>query len=173
MILVAVITFQSNVCLSDDVKQKYSNVRLQQNEWIQVLKQIEEIKFDEHYAEEVWHLHVKVLFLQYCKASKKRKSRYDEVKKDPNATENDLVEAIKEDWAHILDNIGRFFRCNYRTTIFLTLYSSDGKELRTMKKIPQAYKDQTEIMPGETVWETFYIPMSDGQPKSWHVWVPK
>ena len=38
MILIAVIIFKSNICLSDDVKQKYSNVRLQQNEWIQIIQ---------------------------------------------------------------------------------------------------------------------------------------
>ena len=47
MILIAVIIFQSNICLSDDTKQKYSNVRLQKNDWVQILEQKEETEYHE------------------------------------------------------------------------------------------------------------------------------
>jgi hypothetical protein len=175
MILVVAITIQSNVCLSDDVKQKYSNVRLQQNKWVQILEQKEEIEYKEYLKGEVWQLHVKVLFLQYCKASKK-KSRISEVAKDPSATEKEIAETIGEQFTNIVDYIVPAFRCNYQTTIFLTEYSTDGKELLTLKTIPIAPKNKTEIMPGETIWVTFILPInlpSDTPPKSWQVWVPK
>jgi hypothetical protein len=182
MILIAVIIFQSNFCLSDDLKQKYSNVRLQQNEWIHIIKQVEEVKYNERAQSDVWYLYVKVMFLQYCKASKK-KSRLSEIAEDPNATQQEFAEAFGEQLTHIDDYIVPKLRCNYRTTVFLTTYSADGKELSTMKTVPVAPKDPlcksclTEIMPGETIWVTFRIPiiaLSDQTPpKSWHVWVPK
>ena len=81
MILIAVIIFQSNICLSDDTKQKYSNVRLQQNDWVQIIEQKKEIEFNEEIGQKVWWLRVKIMFLQYCKASKK-KSRLSEIAED-------------------------------------------------------------------------------------------
>jgi hypothetical protein len=174
MTLVLTITFQSNFCLSDDTKQKYADVRLQKNKWVQIIEQKEEIGYKEYAKGEVWELHVKILFLQYCKASKK-KSRFKELIKDPNATSQEIGKAFAEEVANP-DFTVPMFRCNYRTTIFLTLYSSDGTELETMKTIPVAPKNKTEIIPGETIWATFVRtidPTYRPPPKSWHVWVPK
>jgi hypothetical protein len=176
MILIAVIIFQSNFCLSDDLKQKYSNVRLQQNEWIQILDKFEKIEIQDATGEEVWRVYVKIMFLQYCKASKK-KSRLSEIAEDPNATHQDFVEAFGDQLANLTDYSIPMFRCNYRTTVFLTKYSADGKELSTLKTIPVAPKNKTEIMPGETIWVTFVQPIitlpGKTPPKSWHVWVPR
>jgi hypothetical protein len=176
MILIAVIIFQSNICLSDDTKQKYSNVRLQQNDWVQIIEQKKEIEFNEEIGQKVWWLRVKIMFLQYCKASKK-KSRLSEIAEDPNATHQDFVEAFGEQLANLTDYSIPMFRCNYRTTVFLTKYSADGKELSTLKTIPVAPKNKTEIMPGETIWVTFVQPIitlpGKTPPKSWHVWVPR
>jgi hypothetical protein len=174
MTIIAAIIFQSNVFLADEPKQQYSHIRLQKNEWIQILEQKEEKEFDEEYGFECWYLHVKILFLKYCEASKK-KSKLNELVHDSQASSNEIGEAFGQEIMNI-EYILPMFRCDYRTSVFLTLYSSDGKEIDTMKAIPIASKNKLEIMPGETIWVTFVraiIPPHLTQPKSWQVWVPK
>jgi hypothetical protein len=150
---------------------------------VQILEQKEETEYHEILGYDVRWLRVKIMFLQYCKASKK-KSRLSEIAEDPNATQQEFAEAFGEQATHIDDYIVPKLRCNYRTTIFLTRYSADGKELSTTKTIPVAPRDPvcksclTEIMPGETIWVDFILsadpnPTPETQVISWHVWVPK
>ena len=172
LLIVLFMLLQSVICYAGDSNQKYTKVRLKDNGWIKILEQHKEEKFDERLGFKVWYLHVKILFLKYCKASLK-KSRAREL--PPDASPNEKAEAIGKDMADFDTSIFYRFRCNYRTTVCLTLYSSDGSEYDTLKVIPQATKDRMEIFPGEIIWVTFVhtLFLDSKKPVSWQIWVPK
>jgi len=95
-----------------------------------------------------YYLLVTIQYLKYCKASEK------EVNWDNGKA---VAEAI------LGDEYAPKFRCNYRTTIFVTCYSDKGIEIKEEKKIPPIQRDknghyQTEMLPGEKQTILFYIP---------------
>lgn len=125
-------------------------------------------------------IYVKIQFLNYCKASvdeyevAKHKKEWDDafdrfekmLNKKP-AKEIDVV-----GWLDV--NTPRF-RCNYRTTLMTSFYSSTGEEVKTEKYIPIAKwetdkKRKEEMLPGETMTIPITVPDKAGY---WYVWVPK
>ena len=69
------------------------------------------------------------------------------------------------------------YRCDYRNKVFASFYSATGSEIETQGVYPLAYgidsnplKRKIELLPGETIYVTMYLP---DKAKSWKVWVPK
>lgn len=69
------------------------------------------------------------------------------------------------------------YRCDYRNKVFASFYSAADYEVETNGAYPIAYwidsnrtKRKIEMLPGETIYVTMYIP---DEVKLWKVWVPK
>jgi hypothetical protein len=138
------------------------------------LEQREETGYDERLKMDIWTLYVKIMFLQYCKASTLKSPLPDA--NDRSASAEDIGKALGEYSKNIALYVLPMFRCDYRTTVCLTLFSADGAEKRTTKYLPIAQKGMLEMLPGETMWVNIPVPLNtlDGsKPKSWQVWVPK
>jgi hypothetical protein len=128
-------------------------------------------------------IYVKIQFLNYCKASvdkddvaKYQKEWEDMVDKLPSINDKRPYKPTKEyDVIGMLDANTARFRCNYRTTLMTSFYSSTGEEIKTEKSIPIAKwetdkKRKEEMVPGETMTIPITVP---DKALYWYVWVPK
>jgi hypothetical protein len=158
-------------------------VQLKENEWVKLVEE----KYTETTREELnktygidTHplnkgdverlLFLKAQFLRPCKAT----SKSQDIILDPNLPDPILRERFIE--ATKFENSVLKYKCDYRTTVFVTFYSKDGNELETKGLQPVAPQEKhtnsykIEILPGETASLLFFIPKNAFD---WYAWVPK
>lgn len=116
---------------------------------------------------------MKLIFLKYCRASVKKGDF--EIFLSKERTNEEVAQRFKKEIDAVL--LGKYlpvFDCDYRNKVFVTFYSQNDVELKTIGRFPLAplieneYK--REILPGETIWTQFVIPENA---TSWKIWVPK
>ena len=105
--------------------------------------------------------YVKIQFLNYCKASLDREQvarvqremdqAQDKLDRHPGKEPTKMIDVVE-----MVDAYIPRFRCNYRTTLMTSFYSSTGEEIKTEKNIPIAQwvtnnKRKEEMLPGETM----------------------
>jgi len=110
-----------------------------------------------------------------------KKSKSKELFKDPNASQEEWIKASVKEIMDFDYSIPKF-RCDYRTTVCLTFYSSDGTELETIRTHAGSgvgsdghWDLDAELFPGDTTWvffHNFVIPPRK-IPAKYQVWVPK
>lgn len=188
---------------SNPILSKISlDVQRQDNEWIRIEETVViEKKPEEYYkdfgdnAEKLIKMHkesvkrghsrenfrmllVTIRFLKYCKATTKESPLGSIIKTDK--MNDQQIRDFFDAWGkHLTDmdyHLPRF-RCDYRTKVFTTFFSSSGKELRTDGWVPHAWlmdsssdKRKVEMSPGETTLVIFTIP---NDAEYWHAWVSK
>lgn len=166
---------------SDIKKHINTSVQLKENKWIKITNEyyweetVEE--FEKRMGLEgvssnknmifrtvaVW-----VQFLKPCKAT----SKYDDIKAEyPDGITPNEAKARK---LFALENLTLRYKCDYRTKVFVTFFSSDGVEIETSGEQPMAMTDEDgfklEILPGEKTLLIFTV--SKGA-TSWYSWVSK
>jgi hypothetical protein len=109
-----------------------------------------------------------VQFLKPCKAI----SRNDELfaKYGDNPIPNNELKDIFS-----IENMSPKYKCDYRTTVFVTFYNKYGSEMSTVSDQPAAPfgqdgKRKYEILPGEKRFVLFVVPSGA---EYYYTWVPK
>jgi hypothetical protein len=164
-------------------------VQLKDNGWIRIVDESVKESETDTYKNNIRFLFVKVQFLKPCKAS--YKSANDDYGRKcvdialKYLKENRMLELmfgtpeLNKKCPDVKEYITERFRCNYRNKVFVSFYSSGGKEIETVDAFPlpievkvggkiKEYK--TEALPGEKTKIPFEIPI---EATSWYVWVPK
>jgi hypothetical protein len=150
-------------------KNKSTNVRLQENDWIRILSQ-KQLPDETSNGIPCMVIQVDLEFLRYCKASQLEDSMAHFL------FEHDLVEFMIQS--------GIYYRCSYQTNIFVTYYDEDGLEMGEYNKFARPERNEVvEIMPGQKLRNTIFIPKKhsllkgdryqDAEVKSYEVWVPR
>ena len=157
-------------------------VQLKENEWIKIIKDT----YDEEKIGEInkrLGLSVKespinntimqrvivwVQFLKPCKATSKNTDIFNKYANKPIPDYE-----LKDMWT--IENMSPRYKCDYRTTIFVTFYNKDGGEIDTIGSQPIAPFTQDgerkyEILPGEKRFDIFTVPSGAAY---YYSWVPK
>lgn len=165
-------------CFADKPIQKHSEVRLQNNGWIKIIDQfVQQQSAEEFYGENMMdifkgriirRLHVKIMFLKYCKATTKwedwlsrnpspgksvlegrdEEAQYifnlgiyfSALKEGNEEAAREMMKEIEERFPSYdrIEYVLPAFRCSYRTKVFATFFSPEGYEIQTKGVIPHA-----------------------------------
>lgn len=164
-------------CLAGEVEM-YPEVRVKENDFIKILyysiRDPLPNSSESKYSLIKKVIEVKLLFIEYCRATKKE-SKIDKLAKDSRTSTEDLLDAFQEEVNNMVDYVVPQFRCNNKMKVFLTTYGKDGNE-QTLGQYITASPQKLEIYPGETIKTDFYIPEGIGinvENPSFQIWLPK
>jgi hypothetical protein len=160
-------------------KEMYPEVRVKENESLKILDYSLADSITQRHGIDTTSLSVRILFKEHCIASKK-KSRFEEIVNNPNASSAEIGEAFGEAFGETINNMSiyvvPFYQCKPKMKVFLTTYDYKGNEVSTYGQYVIAPSQTNEIFPGEITKIDFLIIERSGinlDDPIFQIWLPK